>query len=84
MQEVVNVKGKKKQLIGFVDTGEETTILNVLKDNEVNLTLATYVLRETFLGYKTFVSLTAHFPCKVIKPSELDLQIWHIIAELKM
>ena len=80
---VLNVRGERHELIGWIDTGEESESLRIVKENSVTKKLATDVLQLTFLGYTGFRFPIANFPTDGVKASELYIIVWDIISKLQ-
>ncbi|CAG2219905.1 unnamed protein product [Mytilus edulis] len=80
---VLNVKGERSELVGWIDTGSEAENLRIVKENKVSRKLATDVLQITFLGYTGFRFPIAHYPTDGVKASELYIIIWDLISQLQ-
>ena len=80
---VMNTKSREDELVGWINTGDETQTLRILKEKTVQQTLATQVLQISFLGYTGFRFPIAHFPTDGVTASELYLIIWDLISNLQ-
>ncbi|KAK3085261.1 hypothetical protein FSP39_000805 [Pinctada imbricata] len=79
---ILNMNDGKPVLIGWIDMGEESFNLKVLKDNEVKPELANEVLQVSFVGFTGFRFPICHFPTAGVKASDLHIIIWNCISKL--
>ena len=72
------------QLVGFIDCTPESIIIDQLKSNKMEKTLATHVLQLVFLGFTRFRFPFAHFPTTTASGYELYLVIWKAVNMLSV
>ncbi|OWF37160.1 hypothetical protein KP79_PYT25311 [Mizuhopecten yessoensis] len=70
---VLNVKGRENNRVGFVETGEESDALRIMKKRNMEPTVASDVLQITI----------AHYPTNTVTAPELYGILWDIIGELQ-
>ena len=72
------------QLVGFTDCTPESIIIDQLKSNKMEKTLATHVLQLVFLGFTGFRFPFAHFPTTTASGYELYLVLWKAVNMLSV
>ncbi|KAK3091321.1 hypothetical protein FSP39_018905, partial [Pinctada imbricata] len=80
---VMNTKGNKNELVGWIDTGDEGQDIRILKEGTVQQTLATEVFQVYFLGYTGFRFPVAHYPTGGITAAEIYILLYDIISALQ-
>ncbi|KAL3864406.1 hypothetical protein ACJMK2_006092 [Sinanodonta woodiana] len=80
---VLDMRGGKLHLVGWVDTGIEGNDLRTVEQGKVEQKLATEVIQIYFLGYTGFRFPICHYPTCSVKASELHIMIWDVIARLQ-
>ncbi|KAL3832244.1 hypothetical protein ACJMK2_023904 [Sinanodonta woodiana] len=80
---VLDMRGGKLHLVGWVDTGVEGNDLRTVEQGKVEQKLATEVIQIYFLGYTGCRFPICHYPTCSVKASDLHIMIWDVIARLQ-